>query len=654
MSSYEGRSYNPSVEGSSSGSGTGNYNININTSLPGINTSPLGPSATLATALGDGGVRISLDAYGSFGASVNGLVSDAFYNPVGSLGESGTVYESGVAIRLGNTGRRTFLSSGSIGTSGNLSSVIFTATSPTSAQSSFTFNGLNFALDQRVSDLFDPTNARTGSQLTQTYTLTNPGSTAVNFELIRYLDGDLNFDGTLYDRGGYLLREGNDVLFETDSAASPFDRTTFVGIAAVGGNALPGKYEIDVYSGLRARIIDGVALDNIITGDSNDADDFVDAAPYDLALALGRGFVLNPGQSVTYTTFSIFGDGKPAEISVNIAPVATNDTVSVAQNTPLTIPVATLLSNDSDADGDPLTLTGVSNAQNGSVSLNNNGTPSNTADDFVTFTPNAGFSGNASFNYTINDGKGSTATATVAVAVTAPSIPTTTTGSNNSDNITGTAGNDIINAVGGQDTVQAGAGDDRVDGGDGEDNLFGETGNDTLLGGSGQDSLNGGTGNDNLDGGDGEDKLFGEAGNDTLLGGNGQDTLDGGADNDRLEGGEGDDKLYGQAGNDTLLGGNGNDLLVGGDGDDVLRGGLGDNNLTGGSGSDIFVLAKGEGKAIITDLTLGQGDKLGLTSGITFADLMFQGNEIRFGSETLAILNGINTSTLTASNFMAV
>jgi len=67
----------------------------------------------------------------------------------------------------------------------------------------------------------------------------------------------------------------------------------------------------------------------------------------------------------------------------------------VAQNTPLTIPVATLLSNDSDADGDPLTLTGVSNAQNGSVSLNNNGTPSNTVDDFVTFTPNAGFSGNA-------------------------------------------------------------------------------------------------------------------------------------------------------------------------------------------------------------------------------------------------------------------
>ena len=559
-----------------------------------------------------------MDAYGSFGSDVNGLVSDAFYNPVGSLGESGTVYESGVAIRLGNTGGRTFLSSGEIGNSGNLSSVLFTAISPTSAQSSFTYNGLNIALDQRVSDLLDPTNARTGSQLTQTYTLTNPGSTAVNFELTRYLDGDLDFDGTLNDRGGYLLREGKDVLFETDSGGSPFDRTTFVGIGAVGGNALPGKYEVDKFSGLQNRIINGVALDNIITGDSNDADDFVDAAPYDVTLALGRGFVLNPGQSVTYTTFSIFGDGKPAEISVNIAPVATNDTFSVAQNTPLTIPVPTLLSNDSDADGDPLTLTGVSNAQNGSVSLNNNGTPSNTADDFVTFTPNAGFSGNASFNYTINDGKGSTATATVAVAVTAPSIPTTTTGSNNSDNITGTAGNDIINALGGQDTVQAGAGNDQVDGGNGEDNLFGDAGNDTLLGGSGQDTLDGGTGND------------------------------------RLEGGNGDDKLYGQAGNDTLLGGNGNDLLVGGDGDDVLRGGLGDNNLTGGSGSDIFVLGKGEGKAIITDLTLGQGDKLGLTSGITFADLMFQGNEIRFGSETLAILNGINTSTLTASNFMAV
>jgi hypothetical protein len=43
VSSYDVRSYNPSIEGSSSGRGTGNYNININTSL-------IGPSATLATA----------------------------------------------------------------------------------------------------------------------------------------------------------------------------------------------------------------------------------------------------------------------------------------------------------------------------------------------------------------------------------------------------------------------------------------------------------------------------------------------------------------------------------------------------------------------------------------------------------------------------
>ncbi|MBD0311443.1 MAG: VCBS repeat-containing protein, partial [Microcoleus sp. T3-bin5] len=102
---------------------------------------------------------------------------------------------------------------------------------------------------------------------------------------------------------------------------------------------------------------------------------------------------------------------------VNTPPVANPDTVSANQNTALNISVATLLANDTDANNDPLSITGVSNPTGGTAVLNNNGTPTNSADDFITFTPTTGFSGNASFNYSLSDGKGGTSSANVSVAV---------------------------------------------------------------------------------------------------------------------------------------------------------------------------------------------------------------------------------------------
>lgn len=84
-----------------------------------------------------------------------------------------------------------------------------------------------------------------------------------------------------------------------------------------------------------------------------------------------------------------------------------------------------------------------------------------------------------------------------------------------------------------------------------------------------------------------------------------------------------------------------------------MRGGLGNDTLTGGLGSDVFVFAPGEGTDTITDFTLSN-DKIGLTDGLTFGQLSFVGSEIRVGSEVLAVLTGVNTSTLTASNFVTV
>ncbi len=86
---------------------------------------------------------------------------------------------------------------------------------------------------------------------------------------------------------------------------------------------------------------------------------------------------------------------------------------SATEDTAMTIYAADILANDSDVDGDVITLTAVnaSDDTHGTVSLDQNGN--------VIFTPDADYNGEASFTYTIEDGKGGTDTATVSFNVDA-------------------------------------------------------------------------------------------------------------------------------------------------------------------------------------------------------------------------------------------
>jgi Ca2+-binding RTX toxin-like protein len=128
--------------------------------------------------------------------------------------------------------------------------------------------------------------------------------------------------------------------------------------------------------------------------------------------------------------------------------------LTAAFNTPLSIQVSNLLANDTDINTNNLTITAVSGATNGTAVLNNNGTPDNSTDDFIVFTPINGFSGNANFNYTISDGS-LTSTGRVAIAVGAK-----ITGNDGDDNISGNGGNDTIAGNGGNDTISGGNGND--------------------------------------------------------------------------------------------------------------------------------------------------------------------------------------------------
>ncbi|MBC7951184.1 MAG: cadherin-like domain-containing protein, partial [Rhodospirillaceae bacterium] len=123
----------------------------------------------------------------------------------------------------------------------------------------------------------------------------------------------------------------------------------------------------------------------------------------------------NGAASFSYTMTDSAGATSSATVnvavtSVNDAPIAVNDSLTTTEDTALTIAPATLLGNDTDVDGDTLSITAVSNAVGGTVAI---------VDGNVVFTPTTNFNGSASFSYTISDGQGGTSTATANVSVSA-------------------------------------------------------------------------------------------------------------------------------------------------------------------------------------------------------------------------------------------
>ena len=83
-----------------------------------------------------------------------------------------------------------------------------------------------------------------------------------------------------------------------------------------------------------------------------------------------------------------------------------NDSASTVFETTVSISV---LANDTDAEGDALTVTSLTQPANGSTALN----PDNT----VTYTPSTGFSGTDTFTYIANDGQLDSNIASVIVTV---------------------------------------------------------------------------------------------------------------------------------------------------------------------------------------------------------------------------------------------
>jgi VCBS repeat-containing protein len=228
--------------------------------------------------------------------------------------------------------------------------------------------------------------------------------------------------------------------------------------------ALDDSYSTDQDTALVVGAIAGVlANDSDVDGGTLTASLITTVANGSLSLNADGSFeyIPNPNfngsDSFTYQVNDGNGGTDEATVSltinlVNDDPVALDDSYSTDEDTVLTVgAIAGVLANDSDVDGDSLSVTLVDDVDNGSLSLN--------ADGSFEYIPNVGFSGSDSFAYQISDGNGGTDEAVATITVN-PALINDIQGTPLRDTLTGTSGADRITGFEGRDILTGGAGND--------------------------------------------------------------------------------------------------------------------------------------------------------------------------------------------------
>ncbi len=166
--------------------------------------------------------------------------------------------------------------------------------------------------------------------------------------------------------------------------------------------AFPGPFVLDV-----------LANDSDVDGDTLSVSQVTNGT-HGTVTTDGQHAIYTPGagfdgnDSFTYTASDGYGGTATATVQLqNIAPVAASD-LAVANSAPAQISV---LPNDSDADGDFLSVLATTNGNSGTTS---------TDGSTVTYVPGSTYFGEDSFTYTLSDGHGGTAIAAVSVYATEP------------------------------------------------------------------------------------------------------------------------------------------------------------------------------------------------------------------------------------------
>lgn len=397
----------------------------------------------------------------------------------------------------------------------------------------------------------------------QTLTTGNGGSVIINADGTFSYQGAANFHGA--DSFDYKVVDGK----------GGFDTAT-VSLTISAVNDAPVAID-DAFSGSEDALITG----NLLGNDTDVDGDTLSAAVQTFTTANGGAVTINAdgtfsyqgaanyngSDSFSYTVTDGKGGSDTGTVSINLdavnnAPVAVDDVFAGHEDAPVT---GNLLSNDSDVDGDTLSVLPqtFTTTKGGTVSLNANGT--------FSYIGAANFNGTDSFDYTVRDGAGAVDTGHVTLSIAAVNdAPVaqddsftierahTLTGSllaNNGKGADSDIDDDILALVpqtlttvnGGKITVNADGtfsykgsnsffGTDSfeytvTDGKGGADtglvkiNVTHDTAYNTVLGSSAGQTTNGTAGNDAIYGQGGNDTVYGKNGNDQLFGGSGNDTL---------------------------------------------------------------------------------------------------------------------------------
>lgn len=123
----------------------------------------------------------------------------------------------------------------------------------------------------------------------------------------------------------------------------------------------------------------------------------------------------NGTDSFEYTICNSYGDCSTATVTINILPIVdvNDDSIAIDINEIRVIDNWQLNDNDLPDVG----TFSVTQPINGSVTVNDNGTPNNPSDDIPTYFPNNNYLGTDTFDYTVCDALGNCSTATVTILI---------------------------------------------------------------------------------------------------------------------------------------------------------------------------------------------------------------------------------------------
>ena len=239
-------------------------------------------------------------------------------------------------------------------------------------------------------------------------------------------DGTLTFTPALNANGNakvfIQLDDNGGVGFS--GADTSNSQTILISVTAVNDAPVATN---DIYNANSNSIMD-VAASGLLVNDSD-----IDSPTITAQLVVGptHGTVsIHPDGSFSYTptlnfagndsfTYSAFDGSLASNVAtvsikvtgVNSAPVAVNDSYTVAEDTILSSIAPGVLFNDTDLDGDALSVVGLTTTSHGTLVLNANGS--------FNYTPAPNFNGVDGFTYKANDGRLDSNIASVAINVLA-------------------------------------------------------------------------------------------------------------------------------------------------------------------------------------------------------------------------------------------